>query len=265
MNIKPILLLWVLLLPCFLMAQGDSNGDGAEQDSTQQKPAKRKREPGTEYTPKQNKQTSGYVATQETKAWDIKNEGLFKALFHLGLNGAQIDGDDFAGYYRLGLDAGVGAMVRFHKYFSFSMFIDYSMKGAKEKLNPSRDTGYKQLYQVQWDYVEVPILLNIHDKNIIMFSVGPQIGAMVRYKEFNFVGQDVTANPQPYGQPHRIDLEAVAALHFLIKQRLGIGLKFSYSMLKLRGSQPGNGFGGEYNNVLTLQAMYILSTVKKKK
>jgi hypothetical protein len=91
---------------------------------------------------------------------------------------------------------------------------------------------------------------------------------MTRYRESNPSGVEITNNvttgPPYYGQPHKIDLEAVAALHFLIKKHFGIGLKFSYSMIKLRNSVPGNGFHGEYNNVLTLDFMYIMSTVKKK-
>lgn len=209
--------------------------------------------------------------SQQQEVPDFKKDGIFKAIFHLGLNAAQIDGDDFAGYNQFGLNAGAGVLVRFHKYFSASVGFDYSMEGARQELKPSKNPSDAQLYQVQWDYVQVPMLINVHDKNIIMFGIGPQLGFMVRYKEWNQQGDDITNNIPAglygpgNGQPRRVDLDAVADLHFLIKKKIGIGLKFQYSMLKIRSSDdPNNGFHGEYNNVLTFNVMYILDTVKKK-
>ncbi|HWB62246.1 MAG TPA: outer membrane beta-barrel protein [Chitinophagales bacterium] len=200
---------------------------------------------------------------------DWKKNGIFKAIFHAGINGSQVDGDGYAGYNLMGFQGGIGALVRFHKYFSTSIEINYTMKGAKQKFIESAagtDSSTRQLYRVQWDYIELPISINVQDKKLVMFSLGLAPAVMVRYRERNENGDDDT-NAPPDGQPRRFDLSAFGSLHFLIQQHYGIGLKFSYSLLKIRGPQyPGlTRVAGEYNNVLSLNFMYILDTVKKKK
>lgn len=189
---------------------------------------------------------------------------MFKALFHAGINGAQIDGDAQSGYNQAGLDAGVGAMIRFHKFLSASLCIDYSMKGARQAFVFDPNVPSLQRYQVQWDYVEVPLMLTFHAKNLITLGFGIQPGIMVRYKEWDQNGDDVTYSP-PAGQPRIFDLEVVGALHFIIKNNWMLGMKFSYSTLKIRGAYQNNRLNGQYNNILTLEAFYMMNTVKKNK
>jgi hypothetical protein len=219
--------------------------------------------------PKKEKKVKVKDNNSEALAEDWKKDGIFKAIPHIGINGAQIDGDGYAGYNKIGLDVGVGALIRFHKFVSVSMELNYSMLGAKQRLVTTQNgsDSSRFLYRVQWDYVEVPISINVQDKKFVMFSLGLTPAVMVRYQERNEVGDDDTNNP-PNGQPRRFDLRGFAALHFFIQQHYGFGIKFAYSFLSIRGAQyPGlSRVLGEYNNVLTLRFMYIIdkTTFKKK-
>ena len=198
-------------------------------------------------------------------AYDWKKDGLFQALFHVGLNLSQIDGDTYWGYTKFGFDGGIGAMVRFHKYFSVSMELGYTMWGANANLVSNADK-----YRVNANYVQVPISLNVHDKEIVMFSAGVNLGYLVSFSERNEIGNNILDSAwEP--QPKKFDLDAFASVHFLIKKQFGIGLKFSYSMLPFRSIEPqyaSTGLtrirGGEYNNVLTIRFMYILKAWKRK-
>lgn len=268
---KKKLTLLILLFPVLLMAQTVEHGavifdmhpkNDKKADTTRQQTTPDDEE-DQQQQKKVKKQRAEPISSGLYTATDYKREGLFKAWFHAGVNGAQIDGDNFAGYDQIGLDAGVGILFRFHKYFSFSTSIDYSMKGARQQLvpNPNAPSLYK--YQVQWDYVEVPLMINVHDKDLVIFGLGLQPGIMVRYHQWDSNNDNVTSNP-PEGQPHVFDLEGVAALHVLVIKKVTFGLKFSYSILKLRGPSVTNRLNGQYNNVLTLDIGYILSTVKKK-
>ncbi len=214
-------------------------------------------------TPKQRREKRKATKPDDKEDFDFKRDGLFKGLFHVGLNACQIDGDRQSGYKYLGANAGVGVMIRFHKYVSVSMTIDYSMKGAKSRfITGGLDST--QFYQVQNDYMEIPIALNIHDKKLIMASVGLAPSFMVRYKERDGGGNNVTDNP-PFGLPRRFDLSGFAGFGFLVKQQFFLGFKFSYSFLKMRPAWPGTKTNGQYNNVLTFRFMYILNGIKKKK
>ncbi|HWB63062.1 MAG TPA: outer membrane beta-barrel protein [Chitinophagales bacterium] len=191
---------------------------------------------------------------------DYKRAGIFKGLFHAGFNACQIDGDpDYFPKY-LGAEFGLGALARFHRLLSVSAELNYSMKGARARLIPNPNADER--YQVQWDYVEVPVGLNIHYKNWLMFSVGISTGYMVRYKELDDFGRDVTNHPV-LGQPRRVDLCGFGGVHFIIKNHYALGFKFNYSMLKIREPYSGTKVNGEYNNYLTFRFMYILSRRQK--
>lgn len=215
-------------------------------------------------TPKQRREKKK-ASTDNKDDFDFKRDGLFKGLFNVGINACQVDGDEQAGYRYLGFHGGVGVMIRYHKYLSTSMEINYSMKGAKERIIPNNDPASGQRYLLQLDYIDIPIsLLNVHDKKLVMFSLGLTPSVLVRYKETNGAGFNVTDNP-PFGQPKRFDLSGFAGFGFVIKQQFFLGTKFSYSFIKMRAAYPGTKTNGQYNNVLTFRFMYILGAVKKKK
>ena len=199
--------------------------------------------------------------THKPYNYDFAKEGVFKGMFIAGLNACQIDGDNEWGYKYFGAEAGVGAMARFHKFFSTSLEIDYTMKGARSRLHSTPDQ--LQLYNVQWDYVSVPVAVNAHVKDLVMFSVGLAPGVMVRYKEFNYSGINVTNDP-PFGVPKKFDLDIFGAIHFIIKKHYALGFKYSCSLLPIRNALIDTRVNGQYNNVLTFRFVYILGPVKKK-
>ena len=212
--------------------------------------------------PKKEKKTR--MANQED--FDFRRDGLFKGLFSVGLNACQVDGDQQAGYNRLGFCGGVGVMVRYHRFLSTSVEIHYSMKGAKQRLVANSNPLAKQLFSIELDYIDIPVsLLNVHDKKLVMFSVGLTPSLLVRYKERDADGLDPTVVNPNYITPKRFDLSAFAAFGFVIKQQFYIGAKFSYSVLSMRPPMANSRSRGTYNNVINFRFMYIMGQLKKKK
>ena len=265
------LTLLLFFLPGIMMAQIENNngtitiGFGKKkplkQDTVQQQPAVNHKEiiSPTKKKPEKTERKSSLAPNS-----DFKKDGIFKGLFHVGVNACQVDGDDAWGYKYFGFEGGVGVMARFHKYLSTSVEINYSMKGS----NPTYLTqgANANFYNLQLDYVEVPVSLNVHIINPLMLSVGLAPAVMVRYKETNRDGLNIT-NSTPLGQPNRFDLPIFAALHVIIKQHYAIGGMFSYSLIKLRPAYAGTRLNGQYNNYITLNFMYILDkgSFKKKR
>jgi hypothetical protein len=200
--------------------------------------------------------------TRRPGAYDIHELGIFRGLFHAGLNAAQVDGDNEYGYKYLGAVFGAGVMARFHPYVSTSLEINYSMQGARARLQ-STDLASRR-YMVQWDYIEVPIALNLHYRDIVMISGGLVPGFIVRYKELDNDGINVTKT-EPLGQPRQFGLEAFAGIHFIISKHYALGFKYAYSVLKIRAAADGTRSAGQYNNLLTFRFMYILGSARKKK
>ena len=205
------------------------------------------------------------MANQED--FDFRRDGLFKGLFSVGLNACQVDGDQQAGYNRLGFCGGVGVMVRYHRFLSTSVEIHYSMKGAKARIVPNQNPAAGQLYDLQLDYIDIPVsLLNVHDKKLVMFSVGLTPSLMIRYRERDAKGLDPNVvYAQTHITPKRFDLSGFAAFGFVIKQQFYLGAKFSYSFISMRPPDSGTKTNGQYNNVINFRFMYIMGQIKKKK
>ena len=84
----------------------------------------------------------------------------FKAGVVLGMNAAQIDGDDQVGYNHIGVSAGLRGIAVVSPGVELSFELLYSQKGS----TPSDDGPRKNALTFDLNYAEVPILINILSK-----------------------------------------------------------------------------------------------------
>ena len=259
----------ILLLPIIAMAQSPANGtyhfDLKKKKPKQQDSIPAQDDDDEETAPAPKKEKKPVVHRDHSDAYDFRRDGIFRGLFTAGLNACQIDGDAEWGYKYFGAEVGVGALARVHRFLSVSLELDYTMKGARARLQSS--STLSEYYNVQWDYVAAPIAFNAQFfDDRLMISAGLAPAEMVRYKEFNYDGINVTGH-SPYGQPHTFDLDVFAGIQYTLKKHYGFGFKYSYSTISIRHALPGreNGWiNGQYNNVLTFRFVYILGPLKKK-
>ena len=272
-SMKKKLTLLILLLPFVLFAQtqykdGTITIDFGKKNKQQQDSINKEQNvypsDDEEEAPKPKKEKKKPAANEQEEIPDFKRDGLFKGLFNVGLNATQVDGDIHAGYKYLGANVGVGAMVRYHKNLSTSIEIAYSMRGARAQF--ARGGATPNFFRTNFDYVEIPIsLLNIHDKKLVMFSLGITPALLVRYKEWDSqTGFEVSNNP-PFGQPRKFDLSVFGGFYFVLKQHYVLGAKFSYSVISMRGAEPNSRVSGQYHNMLTFRFMYIMDKASFKK
>ena len=252
-------MLFLCFLPVFLSAQ---MGNGKYMPPAADTTVKQTPVQGEPEEPQQKKVKKTQDKSVSSNApYDWKKSGLFHALFHAGVNFAQIDGDAYAGFNKVGFDGGVGVLVRFHKYLSTSMELNYTQWGGRYSF-----TDNPILYNVNLNYAQIPISLNVHDKEIVMFGVGLSPQFLIGYKEIDESGVNITDTVHP--QPKKFDLDVFVQGHVIIKKQFAIGVKYSYSMIPFRGIEPKyyghTKINGEYNNVITLRFMYILSAWKRK-
>lgn len=275
---KKKLTLWILLLPSLIFAQveikdGALTIDFAKKNKQQQDSTQKDAPP-----PRVKRQKADDAPGQEEKP-DYKKEGLFKAVFIAGVNLTQIDGDYQAGYVHPGAHVGIGTLVKFHKNFSVSLAIVYGMKGATQKytdLNYQQGgsgTAFAGIYRSRqnWDYIQLPIMLNVHDKKLVMAGIGLSANYLVRNK-LMFEAYDAAGKPTNNfigfqqaleRQPSKFDLGAVINFQFMIKRVFGIGAQFEYSLIGLKPSvgQPYTKVRQMRNNALTIRFSYILDPV----
>lgn len=95
-----------------------------------------------------------------------------------GLNFSQVDGDQFAGFHKVGMNVGLIAEIPLKEKWSMSMEFLYSEKGSLNNnlLYPNSP------FKMAMNYVDVPILLNFHDKNKFVFGAGLAYCELMDYK-----------------------------------------------------------------------------------
>lgn len=267
MKKRTLWIIWVLgivLSPFTVHSQDIDVKDGTI--TIDLKPGNKKKKDDREFVPP-DEDPNKHAVLQEKKLEreeedvNLNKESLFKGIFSAGMNIAQVDGDNEAGYKKLGAYVGVGTFVKFHKNFSVSMELLYSMRGAKPHYSTLAD-GSKNHFDITYDYIDVPLSLNVHDKKFVMFGVGLNFGAMMRYKETTpsgFTAPDTSAYyAGRYQTPSKFDLAFQTGFQFLIKRVVGVGVKFQYTILSLRPSYGISKVQGQYNNFFTFRITYIL-------
>lgn len=203
--------------------------------------------------------------TIDTEAQIVKGEAF------LGLNLSQIDGDKAYGYKRFGLHAGLGAIVPIYQKNNFgidvALEVALDQKGSHQKAQyVDSGDGKTGSYDIYMNYLEVPLLLYFSDKTIASLGVGASYGRLVGLKEYEH-GKltDVNLNYTGEDKYNLNDWCVLADLKFRIYERLKLGVRFQYSMRKIRTRDfylVNGDFDctrDQYNNTITARLIYVFN------
>ncbi len=132
------------------------------------------------------------------------------------------------------LSSGIGTMIKVHRILSFSMELNYSMKGEREVFSFDSTTiaNSRQQFRIAWDYIELPLALNIyalpyHGQKLMFFNVGLTPAVVVRFKEVDADGENITSIAQ---QPNRFELSTFAGWTLSPFKILPLGLNFNMDL-----------------------------------
>ena len=110
-------------------------------------------------------------------AFGQKADG-FHAGFLGGLVASQVDGDNYAGYNRLGIQFGGFTNFMINEDWGGQVEIKYIQKGSKHQ---SQKHG--TYFELKFDYVEVPLLVNYQFDEKISFEGGLGVAYLIRALE----------------------------------------------------------------------------------
>lgn len=178
-----------------------------------------------------------------------------------GANFTQVDGDNYAGYHKVGLNAGGIVFARFAENFSGSIEISYVQKGSRAHQPQRSNTGAFTVlkYNIDMSYAEVPIMLNYVDKKKFFAGAGFSYAQLVSSKE------TVITNP---AFPSNIDLNDYPFKKYDVNFLLGFGVhlakgfylnaRFQYSLIPVRKNIYSElGRAEQFNNVWAIRLMYL--------
>jgi hypothetical protein len=166
---------------------------------------------------------------------------------------SQVDGDTWAGYYKLGFLAGAFVSLRLSPHSSFQMEMEYIQKGSRK--NANLETGDLNSYLLRLHYLEIPVLYQYTFARRFAAEIGPAADVLLgSYEEVNGM-----ANP-PTEPLRQVTLSGIIGLSAYITSHLKAGFRFNYSLISLRNTTAPYPAAyrkilfeyGQYNNVLSL-------------
>ncbi len=205
---------------------------------------------------------SSFVAkAQNPSTYYVEDPRTFTAGLVVGANFAQVDGDAYAGYHKVGLNAGGIVYVRIADNLAASMEILFSQKGAKA--NGPQVSGAATLItdmRIDLNYAEVPLMLNLFDKRRSHFGAGFSYSRLISAKEvIETTPLDPNlANIEQYAFK-KSDYNFLLGGNLHLWKGLFLNARFQYSLIPVRTNiPPGYGRRNEqYNNMWTVRLMYL--------
>jgi outer membrane receptor protein involved in Fe transport len=186
----------------------------------------------------------------------------------LGMNLTQVDGDDFFGFNKIGLNVGPMVVIPFGKNgnWSVSMELLYSQKGSYHK--GSSDSTISYTYRLVQDYAEIPVLVHFTDKKLISGGVGFCYGQLINYQETKNNFYDTLYQYQT-GLANN-DISVIADLQIRLWSKLWANLRYQYSMRTNRTVIVDNPFiyprqpetRDQYNNVISIRLTWVFNQPK---
>ncbi len=175
-----------------------------------------------------------------------------------GTSFTQVDGDAYAGYHKVGFNAGAIVYARLADKLAGSLEILFSQKGSRgHYVQEIRALGeFLTDYKINLNYVEVPVMLNYFDRRRSHFGAGLSYSQLITSEEFIKTDKRVV-DPTPY--PFRkADLNIVLSGNLHLWKGLFLNARFQYSAIPIRTNHPpGFGRSEQFNNVWVTRLMYL--------
>lgn len=176
-----------------------------------------------------------------------------------GMNMTQIDGDNFAGYTRKGLNAGGVVFFKMDEHIAGSIEVLFSQKGSVSKSPQLLAAGYYiTKYGVDLTYGEIPVMINYFDDHKNHFGGG------LSYSRLGSSNEYITTNPPattPFKQEDypfkKGDLNILLGGSLHVYKGFFFNLRFQYSLISIRNNIPTITRGAQYNNMWTVRLMYL--------
>lgn len=155
---------------------------------------------------------------------NVTNAQFIKATLPIGLNFTQVDGDAIAGYNKVGLSTGVGALIDINRYQTFEAGFEilYNQLGSKSSGAQVNFQGFS--LKLTYDYLSIPVFVNYKDIGKGYVGAGLVISRLLNNKRFENKIEVVEIN-----EVNLIDLGVFAQVGYLFNPNIRASLRVGYS------------------------------------
>lgn len=159
-----------------------------------------------------------------------------------GLSGSQIDGDEQAGYKKLGAWGGLYIKTMLSEKIAFQTGLSYIGKGARLPADPNQ-ANFE--FKTHLNYIEIPVVLEY--SFIENFSV--QAGLAPAYLVSGKREENGVELPSEFNS---MDIAAIAGVNYVLTERLTAKIRMAYSILFVADNPR------QFNNCMSLGLFYRL-------
>ncbi len=187
-----------------------------------------------------------------TKPGEVKAQEFNAGVFG-GLSTAQVDRDGFGGYTKLGLGAGAFVNREFSDNLYWQIELRYSARGSYY----FNSLVVEDLQKTRFRYIELPLLLHYLYQGQYQFEIGVSPDVLIDFAAWDINSQ--VPQEEPMGGNRRFGLNALAGFQYWFTDNLGVGLRFSYSIIPYalrEGASVRYRDSGYFHNVLALTAAW---------
>ena len=166
-----------------------------------------------------------------------------------GVSTSQVAGDLLGGFNKIGLLAGAYTSLKVKENISLQFEITYIEKGSK---NPN--IHKKNIAEITLSYVEVPISINLQQKENLGVEVGILPAFLINAK-MNDYFSEIEIDPAF----EKYDFGVFAGINYHITDNIILNTRISNSIIPIRPHVSGatNGWNkGQYNTVLSFAIHY---------
>lgn len=177
----------------------------------------------------------------------------------LGGNFTQIDGDNFAGYTRKGLNAGGVVFFKMDEHIAASVEVLFSQKGSVSKDPQVLAPGvYINKYGADLNYGEVPVMINYYDDRKNHFGGGLSYSRLATSNEYITMTPSPTTPFKQEDYPFKkSDFNLLLGGNLHLYKGFFLNLRFQYSLISIRNTVPNITRGAQFNNMWTIRLMYL--------
>jgi hypothetical protein len=205
-----------------------------------------------------------YTSTINAQWSQDDDDRTFFGGLALGTNFTQVDGDNFAGYHKVGINTGVVVYTKLVDQLHLSMELLYAQKGSRAgqsqvpKIANDQSTLITD-YKIQLNYAEIPILLNYFDRRKSNFGAGFSYAQLVNSKEIYTDGQgnkfESDAKLFPF---KKMDINFILNGNAHLYKGFFLNLRYQYSLLSVRDTYNYiTGRPSQFNNTWCTRLLYI--------
>lgn len=152
-----------------------------------------------------------------------------------GLNASQVDGDNYSGYRKAGLNAGAMVYVNFAKRAGVSLELLFAQKGAVGvRGNSNGQVGsYFEHYKMKLNYAEVPLVFHFYQTPNLHFNLGASYSALISSKETHDDPFSITTFDESLYPYKKYEIDGIIGVSYVWKHFL-LDARFQYGLTPLR-------------------------------